>query len=112
MATSCWSAPVTPAASGLAWKTPSWPVCWWTGSSSSLWWRVGEHTRPSGGPALLRSRLTGVTDTERNERAALALIAVLILALGFRIYLLTGPFGQIDADEAVVGLMALEMPQE
>jgi len=37
---------------------------------------------------------------------------VLGLGLALRIYLLTGPFREIDADEAVVGLMALEMPGE
>ena len=38
--------------------------------------------------------------------------ALLLVGLALRIYLLSGPFGEIDADEAVVGLMALEMPRE
>jgi hypothetical protein len=51
-----------------------------------------------------------VSFTERFEWALVPL--VLILALALRVYLLSGPFGQIDADEAVVGLMAYEMPRE
>lgn len=47
---------------------------------------------------------------ERYEWALVPL--VLILALAPRVYLLVGPFREIDADEAVVGLMAMEMPRE
>jgi hypothetical protein len=48
--------------------------------------------------------------TERAERALLALI--LAVGAGLRLWLLLGPFGEIDADEAVVGLMALQVPGE
>jgi hypothetical protein len=51
-----------------------------------------------------------VSFTERYEWALVPL--VLLLALAFRVFLLLGPFREIDADEAVVGLMALEMPRE
>ena len=46
----------------------------------------------------------------RTERALLALI--LLLGAALRLWLLLGPFSEIDADEAVVGLMALQMPGE
>jgi uncharacterized membrane protein len=42
----------------------------------------------------------------------LALAAILIVAFGLRLWLLLGPFSEIDADEAVVGLMAMQMPGE
>ncbi|MCC7369927.1 MAG: glycosyltransferase family 39 protein [Chloroflexi bacterium] len=51
-----------------------------------------------------------MTRATLTERLALALI--LLAGLGLRVWLLTGPFGEIDADEAVVGLMALQMPGE
>lgn len=41
-----------------------------------------------------------------------ALTAILLLATGLRLYLLLGPFSEIDADEAVVGLMAMQVPGE
>jgi len=44
------------------------------------------------------------------ERALLGLI--LLVGAGLRLWLLLGPFSEIDADEAVVGLMALQMPGE
>lgn len=44
------------------------------------------------------------------ERLALALI--LAIGAGLRLWLLLGPFSEIDADEAVVGLMAMQMPGE
>jgi hypothetical protein len=44
------------------------------------------------------------------ERVLLALI--LMIGAGLRLWLLLGPFSEIDADEAVVGLMALQMPGE
>ncbi|MDP8924101.1 MAG: glycosyltransferase family 39 protein, partial [Chloroflexota bacterium] len=41
------------------------------------------------------------------------LLLLLLLAAGvLRVALLLGPFGEIDADEAVVGLMALQIPGE
>ena len=45
-----------------------------------------------------------------RERVLLPLI--LLLALVLRVGLLLGPFREIDADEAVVGLMALQIPAE
>jgi hypothetical protein len=45
-----------------------------------------------------------------TERLLLALI--LTVGAGLRLWLLLGPFREIDADEAVVGLMALQMPGE
>ena len=45
-----------------------------------------------------------------TERVLLALILALGAAL--RVWLLLGPFGEIDADEAVVGLMAMQVPGE
>ncbi|MGE3268499.1 MAG: glycosyltransferase family 39 protein [Chloroflexota bacterium] len=51
-----------------------------------------------------------MTRATRGEWALLALI--LVIGAGLRAWLLVGPFSEIDADEAVVGLMALEMPGE
>ena len=45
-----------------------------------------------------------------GERVLLPLI--LLAAGALRLMLLLGPFGEIDADEAVVGLMALQIPGE
>jgi Dolichyl-phosphate-mannose-protein mannosyltransferase len=45
-----------------------------------------------------------------TERVLLALI--LIAGAGLRIWLLLGPFAELDADEAVVGLMAMQVPGE
>ena len=45
-----------------------------------------------------------------TERALLALI--LVASAGLRLWLVLGPFREIDADEAVVGLMAMQMPGE
>lgn len=45
-----------------------------------------------------------------HERALLGLILALGAAL--RLWLLLGPFSEIDADEAIVGLMALQIPGE
>src|SRR3954471_9415644 len=45
-----------------------------------------------------------------TERALLALI--LIVGAGLRLWLILGPYREIDADEAVVGLMALQVPGE
>jgi len=45
-----------------------------------------------------------------TERVLLALI--LAIGAGLRVWLLLGPFGEIDADEAVVGLMAMQVPGE
>lgn len=42
----------------------------------------------------------------------LALALILVIGAGLRLWLLLGPFSEIDADEAVVGLMALQMPRE
>ena len=44
------------------------------------------------------------------ERLAVALI--LVVGAGLRYWLLSEPFSEIDADEAVVGLMAMQMPGE
>jgi hypothetical protein len=44
------------------------------------------------------------------ERALLALLVA--IGAGLRLWLLLGPFREIDADEAVVGLMALQVPRE
>lgn len=44
------------------------------------------------------------------ERTLLALI--LVVGAGLRVWLLLGPFAEIDADEAVVGLMAMQVPGE
>src|SRR5215207_10461637 len=51
-----------------------------------------------------------VSPATRTERALLALI--LTIGAGLRLFLLLGPFGEIDADEAVVGLMAMQVPGE
>ncbi len=51
-----------------------------------------------------------MTSPARTERVLLALILALGLAL--RLYLVSGPYAEIDADEAVVGLMALQIPGE
>lgn len=51
-----------------------------------------------------------MTGASRVEGALLALI--LLVGAGLRCWLLLGPFREIDADEAVVGLMALQMPGE
>jgi 4-amino-4-deoxy-L-arabinose transferase-like glycosyltransferase len=49
----------------------------------------------------------------RATRAEYALVAlVLLVGAGLRLWLLLGPYREIDADEAVVGLMALQMPGE
>jgi hypothetical protein len=45
-----------------------------------------------------------------TERVLLALI--LAIGAGLRVWLLLGPFSEIDADEAVVGLMAMQAPGE
>jgi hypothetical protein len=45
-----------------------------------------------------------------TERLLLALI--LAAGAGLRLWLLLGPYSEIDADEAVVGLMALQVPDE
>ena len=45
-----------------------------------------------------------------TERILLALI--LAAGAGLRLWLLLGPYREIDADEAVVGLMAMQMPGE
>jgi hypothetical protein len=45
-----------------------------------------------------------------TERIVLALI--LLVGAGLRLWLLLGPYSEIDADEAVVGLMAMQMPGE
>lgn len=37
---------------------------------------------------------------------------ILVVGAGLRIWLLLGPFAEIDADEAVVGLMAMQVPGE
>lgn len=39
-------------------------------------------------------------------------LAILLLGATLRLYLLLGPYAEIDADEAIVGLMALNMPRE
>src|SRR5690242_4421466 len=46
----------------------------------------------------------------RTERVLLALI--LVIGAGLRLWLLLGPYSEIDADEAVVGLMAMQVPGE
>jgi hypothetical protein len=51
-----------------------------------------------------------VSRATRAERALLALI--LLIGAGLRLWLLLGPYAEIDADEAVVGLMAMQMPGE
>jgi hypothetical protein len=51
-----------------------------------------------------------VSPATRSERVLLALI--LAIGAGLRLWLLLGPFSEIDADEAVVGLMALQVPGE
>jgi hypothetical protein len=51
-----------------------------------------------------------VISATRSERVLLALI--LAIGAGLRLYLLLWPFSEIDADEAVVGLMALQVPGE
>jgi len=51
-----------------------------------------------------------VTPVILTERALLALILAFGAAL--RVWLLLGPFSEIDADEAVVGLMAMQVPGE
>lgn len=51
-----------------------------------------------------------MTRSVRTDR--LLLVLILALALGLRLVLLTGPYSEIDADEAVVGLMALQIPGE
>ncbi|MFN8632725.1 MAG: glycosyltransferase family 39 protein [Chloroflexota bacterium] len=45
-----------------------------------------------------------------SDRVLLALI--LLVGAGLRLWLLLGPFREIDADEAVVGLMAMQVPGE
>jgi len=40
------------------------------------------------------------------------LALILAVGAGLRLWLLLGPFSEIDADEAVVGLMAMQMPGE
>lgn len=54
-----------------------------------------------------RDRVSRSTLTER-----LAPAAILLIGAALRLWLLLGPFSEIDADEAVVGLMALQMPGE
>src|SRR3954464_10046156 len=51
-----------------------------------------------------------VSPATRAERALLALI--LVVGVGLRLWLLLGPYAEIDADEAVVGLMAMQVPGE
>jgi hypothetical protein len=51
-----------------------------------------------------------LTVSTRTERVLLG--AILALALAVRLFLLLGPYSEIDADEAVVGLMALQIPGE
>lgn len=51
-----------------------------------------------------------VSPATRTERVLLALI--LAVGAGLRLWLLHGPFAEIDADEAVVGLMAMQVPGE
>jgi hypothetical protein len=51
-----------------------------------------------------------VIPATRAERALLALI--LLIGAGLRLWLLLGPYAEIDADEAVVGLMAMQVPGE
>src|SRR3954447_4647055 len=55
-------------------------------------------------------RMARVIPATRAERILLALI--LLIGAGLRLWLLLGPFAEIDADEAVVGLMALQVPGE
>src|SRR6476659_5769806 len=55
-------------------------------------------------------RTAQVIPATRAERVLLALI--LLIGAGLRLWLLLGPFAEIDADEAVVGLMALQVPGE
>src|SRR4051812_24403826 len=51
-----------------------------------------------------------VSPATRAERVLLVLI--LAIGAGLRLWLLSGPFSEIDADEAVVGLMAMQVPGE
>jgi 4-amino-4-deoxy-L-arabinose transferase-like glycosyltransferase len=51
-----------------------------------------------------------VIRTIPTERILLALI--LAVGAGLRLWLVLGPYSEIDADEAVVGLMAMQMPGE
>src|SRR3954466_5846657 len=54
--------------------------------------------------------MTRVTRATRVEYTLLALI--LAIGAGLRLWLLLGPYSEIDADEAVVGLMAMQVPGE
>ena len=45
-------------------------------------------------------------------RAPVLLALILASGATLRLFLLLGPFVEIDADEAIVGLMALEIPGE
>ena len=51
-----------------------------------------------------------MTPVNLTERMLLA--SILAVGAGLRLWLLLGPYGEIDADEAVVGLMAMQMPGE
>src|SRR3954466_10770264 len=54
--------------------------------------------------------MTRVTRATRVEYTLLALI--LAIGAGLRLWLLLGPYSEIDSDEAVVGLMAMQVPGE
>ena len=58
----------------------------------------------SSGPSCLAG------DADRASLVALA--GILLVAAALRLFLLLGPYAEIDADEAIVGLMALNIPRE
>ncbi|MFN8523030.1 MAG: hypothetical protein U0821_07965 [Chloroflexota bacterium] len=64
-------------------------------------------------PRIAPPRRDGLRSvTAEPEWVVVAFGGLLLLALGLRLALITSWFGEIDSDEAVVGLMALQIPHE
>jgi 4-amino-4-deoxy-L-arabinose transferase-like glycosyltransferase len=63
------------------------------------------------GPATTAKSDRQVPRANLGVRPARLLLAVLLAGVALRLWLLTGPLGEVEADESVVGLMALHILQ-